>query len=106
MTNGSCLLLPSRKYPNTQEPSTRPNGVWPRPDIPEDVIGKTTCAHGRSEVGSIVVLDVWCPKHRTLTLPVYCGSVLSSTTPTNHRKPLCPKNLSLFIFYLPMHLSF
>jgi hypothetical protein len=58
------------------------DGDWPRPDMPADVVGNRTDAQGKS-LEAILFLSALCmPRQRTRSLPSFCGSKRSSTTPT------------------------
>ena len=74
----------------TQVPSTRNEGVWPKPWTEGFVTGCIIWAHGKSAVGISSLLSVWNPRQRTFTRPSWDGSFLSSTTPVNQTNPSSP----------------
>ena len=81
-TMGCCASLPSRKKPNTHDPSMSP-WVEPMPDMPDAVVGSMTYAHGRCSVGTAPsAFSGWKPMALTRTRPTCIGSATSSTTPT------------------------
>ena len=87
---GCCFSRASVKNPTTQVPSTRNDGVVPKPCIDGLVTGCMTVAQGKSAVGMSSKSSVWNPRQRTRTRPNLSGSLRSSTTPVNQTKPSRP----------------
>ena len=67
------------------------DGDWPNPDIPDEVVGRTTDAQGKSAVAILFLLLVCTPRTRTRSLPSFSGSKRSSTTPTKCLNSEIPK---------------